>query len=176
MRSPRLAALVGVLAACASVHHDVAPAVPDGAAAKAAFERLKGLAGTWEGRSTKGWTERVTFQTIAAGSCVLESSFDAHPNERMVTMFYVDGPRLMLTHFCVAKNQPRLVATEFADDGARITFTFLDATGLASRDTGHMDKVVFRFIDSDHFTTQWTWYQDGQEKWLEEIQLTRASS
>jgi hypothetical protein len=94
----------------------------------------------------------------------------------MVTVFYVDGSRLMLTHFCAAKNQPRLVATAFEDDGARITFTFLDATGIPSRDTGHMDKVVFRFVDSDHFTSQWRWYQAGKEKWLEEIELTRVAS
>jgi hypothetical protein len=159
---------LALLAACAStnetMHGD----------ARSAFERFKGLEGSWEGKSTKGWSERVTFQTIAAGSCVLESSFDAHPNEKMLTMFYVDGSRLMLTHFCVAKNQPRLVATAFEGDGAMITFTFLDATGLPSRDSGHMDKLVFRFVDPDHATSRWTWYQDGKEKWLEEIELTRV--
>ncbi len=173
--------LLALLAACAStsdtLHRDVQSAVSaDPSQALAAFERFKGLEGTWVGKSTKGWTEQISYQTIATGSCVLESSFDAHLNEKMVTMFYVDGSRLMLTHFCAAKNQPRLVATEFADDGARITFTFLDATGIPSRDTGHMDKVVFRFVDSDRFKSQWTWYQAGKEKWLEEIELTRVAS
>jgi hypothetical protein len=142
--------------------------------ATATFERLKKLDGKWIGRSTKGWQEEITFKTIAQGSVVHESSFDAHPNETMATMYYLDGNRLLLTHYCVSKTQPRLLATGFEDNGRKITFTFVDATNLASRDKGHMDKVVFNFIDEDHFTSQWTWYQAGKEQWLEEIRYERA--
>ena len=91
----------------------------------------------------------------------------------MLTTFVLDSDRLLLTHYCVAKNQPRLVATAFEESGKKITFTFLDATGLPSRNTGHMDKAVFRFLDEDHFTTQWTWYQNGKESWMEEIRMER---
>jgi hypothetical protein len=138
-----------------------------------AFQRFKKLEGKWKGRSTKGWQETVEYKTIAAGTVVVESSFDAHPNEQMMTMVYLDGNRLMLTHYCVAKNQPRLVATSFSDEGRVIAFTFLDATNLASRDKGHMDKAIFRFIDDNHLTTQWTWYQNGKEDWMEQIDLER---
>jgi hypothetical protein len=147
------------------------PSTP--APAVAAFEQFKKLEGKWRGRSTKGWEEVLTFKTIAGGSVVVGTSFDAHPNETMMTMYHMDGERLMLTHYCVAKNQPRLVATTFADSGKTITFTFLDGGNLASRDRGHMDKAVFRFIDDSHMTSRWTWYQDGREQWLEEIHLER---
>lgn len=142
--------------------------------ARAGFERFKKLEGKWHGKSTKGWEEAVHFKTIAQGSAVVENSFDAHPNETMMTMFVLDGDRLMLTHYCVAGNQPRLVATAFEEEGRKITFTFLDATNLPSRDKGHMDKAVFRFVDDSHFTSQWTWYQNGKENWMEEIRLERA--
>ena len=141
-----------------------------------AYERFKALEGSWTGTSTKGWTDQVTFKTIAAGSAVLETSFDAHPGETMLTVFVLDGDRLLLTHYCVAKNQPRLAATAFEDGGRTVTFTFLDATNLPSRNRGHMDKATFRFVDDDHFTTRWTWYQDGKESWMEEIQMTRSAS
>jgi catechol 2,3-dioxygenase-like lactoylglutathione lyase family enzyme len=144
--------------------------------ARAGFERFKKLEGSWKGRSTKGWEETITFKTIAQGSVVVENSFDAHPNETMLTMFYLDGDRLMLTHYCVAKNQPRLLATSFADEGKTITFTFLDGTNLPTRDRGHMDKAVFRFIDDTQFTSQWTWYQNGKEDWMEEIRLDRLQA
>jgi hypothetical protein len=101
------------------------------------------------------------------------NSFDAHPNETMMTMYHLDGERLMLTHYCVAKNQPRLVATSFSDDGKTVTFTFLDGTNLPSRDRGHMDKVIIRFVDNNHVISQWSWYQNGKESWMEEIQLER---
>jgi hypothetical protein len=141
--------------------------------ARAAFERFKKLEGTWRGHSTKGWDEAVSFKTIAAGSVVVESSFDAHPNETMMTMVHMDNDRLVLTHYCVAKNQPRLVATSFSDDGKIVTFTFLDGGNIPTRDRGHMDKVVFRFTDDDHVSSQWTWYQDGKESWMEDIKLER---
>ena len=141
--------------------------------AKAAFERFKSLAGKWVGRSTKGWEEAVSFKTIARGSVVVENSFDAHPNETMMTMFHLDGGRLLLTHYCVAGSQPRLQATAFEETGKTITFTFLDATNLKSRDQGHMDKAVFRFADENHFTVRWTWYQNGKENWMEEIIMKR---
>ena len=99
--------------------------------ARAAFERLKALAGTWEGRSTKGWDETLRYEVIAGGSVVLETSVDAHPGETMATAFHMDGDRLMLTHYCVARNQPRLVATSFEDGGRTVVFTFRD--GRTSR-------------------------------------------
>jgi hypothetical protein len=92
----------------------------------------------------------------------------------MVSMVHLDGERLLLTHYCVARNQPRLVASEFSDDGRTILFTFLDGTGMSSRDQGHMDKARFRFTGDDQYTTQWTWYQNGAERWLETIEKERV--
>lgn len=143
--------------------------------ARLAFERFKKLEGSWKGRSTKGWEETVSYKTIAQGTVVVGTSFDAHPNETMMTMIHLDGERLMLTHYCVARNQPRLIATSFADDGKTITFTFLDGTNMPSRDRGHMDKAVFHFVDDSHVSSRWTWYQDGKESWMEEISLERKS-
>ena len=141
--------------------------------AQAAFEQFKKLDGKWQGSSTKGWNEEINFKTIAQGSVVVEDSFGAHPNETMMTMFHLDRNRLLLTHYCVSKTQPRLEATRFEDEGKKITFTYLDGTNLSSRDQGHMDKAVFHFIDEKHLVSQWTWYQNGKENWLEEIQLIR---
>ena len=143
------------------------------AAAQDAFARFKRLEGVWRGESTRGWTEDVTFQVIAGGSAVMETSFDAHPNETMATLIAMDGERLRLTHYCVAGNQPRLEATSFANAGQTVAFTFLDGGNLPTRDRGHMDSAVFCFVDADHVTTRWTWYQDGIERWMEEIRLTR---
>jgi hypothetical protein len=145
----------------------------DASAARATFERFKRFAGTWTGTSTKGWTETMEIKVIAGGSAVVEMSDAAHFGEAMATMFHMDGDRLLLTHYCIAKNQPRLAATSFEDGGKTVTFTFLDGTGLASRNTGHMDKVVYHFVDDDHASSQWTWYQDGKEQWMEDVTATR---
>ncbi len=143
------------------------------APASALFERLKSLEGEWIGKSTKGWTDDTTFRVIAGGSVVASTSFNAHPNETMMTMYHMDGGRVLLTHYCVAQNQPRLVASEIGEGGRTATFSFLDATGIPSRDAGHMDKATFSFQDADHFTSRWTWYQDGNQRWMEEIRYER---
>jgi hypothetical protein len=153
------------------------PAAPPDTPARRAYETIKSLAGTWEGKSSKGWTEVLTIRTIAAGSSVIEESRFAHdekPENNMVTMYHLDGEHLMLTHYCMAKNQPRLRATQFSDDGKKITFEFLDGTNMASRDVGHMDKVVVQFEGPDRFRSQWTFYAKGKEQWMEEITYKRV--
>lgn len=146
------------------------------AEAKAAFDRFATLAGAWHGQSTQGWADAGAFETIARGSVVMQTTeFEAHAGETMVTMYHLDRDRLILTHYCVAKNQPRLLLSSVADEGRTLTFTYLDGTNLASRDHGHMDKVIYRFDanDPNRFTSQWTWYQDGTESWMEEIAMER---
>lgn len=141
--------------------------------AHSTFARLKKLAGKWKGRSTKGWEEDVSYKVIARGTVLVVNSFDAHPNETMMTMYHMDGDRLMLTHYCVAKNQPRLVATSFSADGNTVTFTFKDATNIPSRDKGHMDKLILTFIDENTIKSRWSWYSNGKESFMETIKLTR---
>lgn len=144
----------------------------------AIYDRIKAMAGQWEGKSTKGWTEILDIEVIAGGSCVMEKSHFAHGNEPdsgMATMYHLDGADLLLTHYCMAKNQPRLKATEISEDGKSVTFTFLDGTNMASRDVGHMDKVRINFEDDNHFKSQWTFYADGKEKWMEAITYNRIT-
>ena len=149
-----------------------APATKE--SARQAFARLAELAGSWRGRSTKGWEDRVEMRLIAGGHVLQSTSFEAHPGETMLTTYQLDGDRLLLTHFCVAGNTPRLVATAIEEEGRLVELTFLDGANLPSRETGHMDRVVYRIPDRDHMISQWTWYQDGRERWLEEITLERV--
>jgi hypothetical protein len=144
--------------------------------ARRAFDRIKKLAGSWRGKSTKGWSETENVRVIAGGSAVMCTSFDAHPGESMATMYHMDGDRLLLTHYCIAKNQPRLVASAISEDEKTITFTFLDGTNMKSRDTGHMDSCVLSFVDDDAYTSKWTWYQGGKDNWMEEIRNERVTA
>lgn len=138
------------------------------------FDRLKKQAGEWTGRSTAGWEGTARHAVMARGSVVMVTSrFNGAEHDGMATTMHMDGDRLILTHYCEAKNQPRLALSRVEDEGHTAIFTFLDGTNMASRDSGHMDKVIIRFQDDDHYTSQWTWYQGGQERWLEEITHTR---
>lgn len=139
-----------------------------------AFERLCALAGSWEGRSSAGWTSRSEIEVIARGSAVLErTNFEAHPGETMLTLFHRDGAELVLTHYCVAGNQPRLVASKLEPDS--LHFTFRDATNLASRDQGHMDEAVFTLEGPEAFSSKWSFFQAGKTSWMEEIRYRRVA-
>ncbi len=127
-----------------------------------AFERLRALTGMWHSRPVNGDQMKTEFRVTAGGSVVMGRSGAGTPTE-MITMYYLDGERLMLTHFCGdAKNQPRMVAKGSADLKT-VAFDFLDATNLPSPQVGHMHSVVFTFIDSDHYTEQWTWQEAGKQ-------------
>ena len=165
----------GVMPAAGAAPEKAGAPAPSAEVARQVFDRFRSLAGTWRGSSTKGWEDRVSIRVIADGSAVVEiSDFEAHPGETMMTIYHLDRDRMMLTHYCVAKNQPRLQVTSVENGGGRVTFSFRDATNLASRDQGHMDRVVFDFQDADHFASRWSFYRNGREDWMEEVRYERV--
>jgi hypothetical protein len=82
--------------------------------------------------------------------------------EDMISMFNLDGDRVLLTHYCAAGNQPRMVASA-SPDGKTITFTFLDVTNLAAPDAGHMTRMVLSMPDANHHTEEWVFDDHGKE-------------
>jgi hypothetical protein len=129
--------------------------------ARRSFDQLKALAGTWEGKNSQSEPMQVSFKVTSNGSAIM-SEIIGH-GENMVSMIHFDGPnKLMLTHYCAAKNQPRMVASPSAD-GKTITFNFLDATNLATPDAGHMSRVAITILDADHHQEEWTFADHGKE-------------
>jgi hypothetical protein len=141
----------------------------------AAFAQLKSLAGNWENKGVKGKSE-VRYEVVSGGSAVVErfESDDLGADNAMVTVYYLDGGHLQLTHYCMAHNQPHMQAASFDPGSGDLRFTFVNATGLASPQTGHMHNVNFRFIDADHFSTDWQFYEGGKPKFNEAVQYTRV--
>ncbi len=146
--------------------------------AQRAFDLFKGMAGMWEGKdASSGRNIKIEFKVIANGSVVMATSdYDAHPDEQMVTMYSLDQGKLILTHYCVARNQPRLVAEKISDDGRTIEFKFKDGTGMKDVNTGHMHNVKVWFIGKDEFKDQWSFYKDGKETFMEDFTMRRVKS
>lgn len=139
--------------------------------ARASFDKIKSLAGTWIGKNSKGESFDVTFRTTSGGSALM-SEIQA-VDENMITMFHMDRGRLLMTHYCAAGNQPRMQA-KASPDGKTFTFEFLDATNLDSPAAGHMHRMVLTMIDENHHTEDWTFMQDGKEM-KEHFELQRKS-
>ena len=128
--------------------------------AQKSFEQLRGLSGSWEGKTSSGQPVEVDYRSTSMGSALMSEIKNV--KEDMITMFNLDGNRLLLTHYCAAGNQPRMLATASAN-GKTITFDFLDATNLSSPDAAHMAHVVISILDTNHHTEEWTFADHGKE-------------
>lgn len=173
-RTTRMLAGVTAVAALVTMTATASPRPTEGDAARSLFERFKAIEGSWQTTSTAGWNEVSTFEVIARGSVVMGiTTFRDAPDRKMVTMYYLDGDELVAVHYCEARNQPFLVASKLDAEAGEVTFNFRDGGNIPTRDRGHMDQAVYRFVDGHRFSSRWTWYQDGEEQWLEEIEYRR---
>jgi hypothetical protein len=149
---------------------------PHGIDGAAAFERLKTLQGTWEAAGKDGTTAKTTFELVATGTVLLERySNSAMPGGgQMVTAFHLDGQDLVLTHYCIAKNQPTLKAERFDTATGEIQFEFVRASNLASPNAGHMRRAKYRLADATHFTTEWEFFENGKKTMTEVETFTKV--
>lgn len=139
------------------------------------FEMLKSLAGTWTGAAAhgdQGGPVTVIYEVTAGGSTVLERLFAGTAHE-MVTMYYMDGQDLLLTHYCAMGNQPRMKAVR-GDDPKTIRFEFLDATNLASKTATHMHEGHVQLVEPDHLKNAWTTFVEGKPAGDAMFDLTRV--
>src|SRR5438552_18218257 len=135
-----------------------------------AFEKLKPLAGSWEG-SIMGLSTHITIRVTSSGNAILHEATGPGRPDNPITMFYVDGDRLLLTHYCDAGNRPRMVG-KISLDGKTVEFDFLDVAG--STQYGHMHHAVFTVIDANHHTEDWTYMTPGDKPVRAHLDLQRT--
>jgi hypothetical protein len=136
--------------------------------ATAAFEKLKTLQGSWEGHVTtlppqaeiEGKLMQVSLRVTSMGNALVHEMRGAGRPDDPITMLYVDGDRLLLTHYCDAGNRPRMTG-KISPDGKTVEFEFLDVAG--STEYGHMHHAVFTFVDTNHHIEDWTYMQPGDK-------------
>ncbi len=143
------------------------------------FDRLKDLAGTWTGSVTttphvpqfEPKSLIVTLRVTSMGNALLhEIKAEGHADDP-ITMFYLDGDKLLLTHYCDAGNRPRMTG-KVSDDGKTVDFDFLDVAGSVNK--GHMHHAAITFVDADHHTEEWTFALPGDKSVRAKFDLTRT--
>ena len=117
-----------------------------------AFARLRTLAGEWDASIADGETAHLSIELIAAGSALLERETGGN-RPVMTTMYHRDGDRLLLTHYCMAGNQPRMQARPYDESKHELTFEFVDAT---------------------HLETTWQFYENRKPTMTERATYTRV--
>jgi hypothetical protein len=149
MRAPLV-----LLAACAQTLQ-AAPPAP--------LERWKALTGEWvaaqDGPMAKKGDLVARYAVTAGGTAVVETVFPGTQHE-MVTVYHADGPDIVLQHFCMEGNQPRMRAK--APAAARVEFAFDGGLNIEPAKSRHMHQAWMEFSGKDALRTEWTEIADGK--------------
>ncbi|MEW5742530.1 MAG: hypothetical protein AB1938_26670 [Myxococcota bacterium] len=123
---------------------------PPAGQAKAAFERLVKLDGTWKSQG-KEEAVYVTWRVIAGGSAVLETVSNADKTKvTSATIYSVEGDELVASHFGDgAAAHPRLLLK--AQDAAKLRFEVADAPKVA-----HVASLQLVSKGEDVVTVEWS--------------------
>ena len=125
------------------------------------LDKLKSLAGNWEGKSTDGKAIHASYKLVSGGTAVAET-LTAAGEPDMLTVYHLNGGHLMMTHYCSMGNQPRMQAD--SADTKTIAFHFVDGTNLPSADAPHMNDLTITFNDANHITQEWAMKGGPMEK------------
>lgn len=144
----------------------------------AAFERLRALVGDWSGslewsgaRSGRD-AMNATYHATGNGSAIVENlSMGGAPT--MTSVYHLDGADLRMTHYCAARNQPRLKANKIDNAQGILDFSFVDATNLSSPDAPHVYGLEMQFLDADHIILTFL-FEGGGKRSKERIDLKRV--
>jgi hypothetical protein len=126
------------------------------------LEKLKKLAGTWVAADNDGKpTDQVVsiIKVTAGGSVVHETLFPGQPQE-MISVYTVDGPDLVMTHYCVLGNQPRMKADP-KSPANQIRWAFAGGANLDPKKDKHMHAATLTIIDANHIEIAGEGWENG---------------
>ena len=162
MSKPRLSiVVVFTLALAATLPWLAAAQAPQPVEPEVAFERIKGLAGTWNAGGGPGGGVKVEYRVTAGGRAVMETQY-AGTDKEMVSVYHLDEERLVLTHYCVTGNQPRLRLDTAASTADDYRFVFDGGTNLGSSYAPHLHQGAIRFLADGKVDAEWLFFVDGK--------------
>ncbi len=129
--------------------------------AKKAFEKMKTLAGSWQG-TIMNISINITIRAASSRTAILHeaNTGGGRPPDHEITMFYLDGDRLLATHYCDGGNRANFEG-KMSPDGKTIEFSFLDVAG--STRGGLVKRMVFTMIDENRHGVELTFIMpDGK--------------
>lgn len=126
----------------------------------AAFERIKALAGEWE--STDPEHPGTTIFTVSSAGSVVREIMLPGTSHEMTNVYHMDGPDLVVTHYCAIGNQPRMRARPADVSADRIAFGPDSVTNLRSEDEPYMGQLTLVFTGPDTLRQEWRTYKQGK--------------
>jgi hypothetical protein len=130
---------------------------------KAAFQKLKGLAGTWSGPigSATGPKGNIRYEVISGGSVVMEVLFPGEPHE-MRSMYHLDKGDLIMTHYCSGGTQPHMRLSKTASTPDKLVFDFDGGTNFDPKTGSYIHDGEIRFLSDGRMEASWTFFANGK--------------
>jgi len=146
-------------------------AFAQGVAPKQAFESLKKLAGDWEMKGPNGKALKVSYKVTGAGSALVETQMAGEADE-MVSVYHMDGAKLVMTHYCAAGNQPTLVYKP-GKSGKVLFFDFLSGSNMKPTDM-HIHAAKIMLNSASEIQSDWVGYFKGKNAGTTSFNLKRV--
>jgi hypothetical protein len=145
--------------------------------AKAVFERLKQLEGTWTGQAPgPDGPMDIThvFRVSAAGSVLMETMMQGSDHE-MINMYHLDGDDLIIDHYCAGANQPRLKLDLATATEGDLPFVFDGGDNLDPAKDPHIHGGRLVLGGPAELDSYWVGYAGGKEDHTIHFELTRVA-
>jgi hypothetical protein len=128
-------------------------------AAKDVFAQLSTLVGAWEGTYAGGGTHQVRYRLTANGYALVET-WTMSATRESITIYYLDGDRLLAEHFCPQGNAPRMRMT--GGQNGRYRFTFTDGANLRVPGKSHQHSVQIGLLPDGTFERSEYYVENGK--------------
>lgn len=137
--------------------------------------RVKSLAGEWTKAGPDGGGVTAAVVSVSsAGTVVREIMFPGSPHE-MTNVYHMDGPDLVMTHYCAGGNQPRMRCTPADASPDRLVFRPDSVTNLTSADQSYMAGMTLEFKPDGGLVQRWVSRAAGKDKDYASFELRRKA-
>jgi hypothetical protein len=131
-----------------------------------AFETFKRLNGRWAIESNGKMLPIEMRYAVGSKDSIVTEQFG-----KELSVIYLDGESLRMTHFCNAGNQPRLRLKEGGQPGV-LEFDMFDITNLKDASTQHVERIMYKIVDGRKMTLEIFW-KKGQSEESEKYTLSK---
>lgn len=145
-----------------------------------AFKKLSSLAGDWEG--SYEWTGarqdrgkmNVHYYLTGNGSALVED-LATGDTPSLTTVYHLDNGDLRATHFCGARNQPRLKASKIDLAKNEFDFGFVDVSNVTSMAAPFVHGLDVQMVSPQELVLVFHFEANGKKS-LEHVTLKRAAN
>ncbi len=140
---------------------------------KVAFEKLKTLAGDWTVEMPDGAPPaKFSYKVVGSGTAVVEELFPG-TDMAMLSVYYLVGDDLRMTHYCAGKNQPQLKLDRAASTSDVLVLAFDGGTNFDPAQDPHMHEGKIAFRGTGQLESTWIGFNGGKPVHTQVFKLSR---